>query len=96
MTDWDAEWVEPKRSLLTLSNQADAFNFYVGQQVTWPPVTRWRRFVAWFKRAVLRRKPATLTVTNIDVQNGVVEMTSLPTDDDVRRMMKARGWDVKW
>lgn len=96
MTDWKPTWVEPERKILTLANRADAFNFYVGHRVQFPPVTRWRRFVAWFKRAILRRREPVLTVTAVDVKNGTVELTSMPTDGDVRRAMKRMGWSVKW
>lgn len=60
----------------TLASRSDAYRFYVDQRITWPPVTRWRRFVAWFKRAILRRKVPVMVVTAVDVENGIVTVES--------------------
>lgn len=65
-------------TVLTLANPADAFCFYRKQEVMrhysfpW-----WRRAVRWFKRVILRRKPApvaVLVVKAIDVVNGTITL----------------------
>jgi hypothetical protein len=95
MSNWNPQW-GPEPKIVTLASHGDAFNFYIGQRVQWPPVTRWSRLVAWVKRVILRRESHHLMVTGIDYEMGTIEMSAAPTDSDVRRAMKKRGWKVSW
>lgn len=64
-------------TILTLANQADAYNFYRGTRGSFTTLKPWwRRLLDWALRS--KKQPeATYVVINVDRKAGTVEMVRL-------------------